>query len=64
MCALSIRQEEDGMSFVLEDQEEGTFVVKIPAMGKHNVGKRSGCLLRRHPSGLRPARRHQGPFQF
>ena len=25
------------MSFVLEDQEEGTFVVKIPAMGKHNV---------------------------
>ena len=37
VCALSIRQEEDGMSFVLEDQEEGTFVVKIPAMGKHNV---------------------------
>ena len=37
VCALSIRQEEDGMSFVLEDQEEGTFMVKIPAMGKHNV---------------------------
>ena len=37
VCALSIRQETDGMSFVLEDQEEGTFVVKIPAMGKHNV---------------------------
>ena len=29
---LSIRQEEDGMSFVLEDKEEGTFVVKIPAL--------------------------------
>ena len=37
VCALSIRQEADGMSFVLEDQEEGTFVVKIPAMGRHNV---------------------------
>ena len=37
VCALSIRQETDGMSFVLEDQEEGTFVVRIPAMGRHNV---------------------------
>ena len=25
------------MSFVLEDHEEGTFLVKIPAMGRHNV---------------------------
>ena len=25
------------MSFVLEDHEEGTFMVKIPAMGRHNV---------------------------
>ena len=40
VCALSIQQEKDGMSFVLEDQEEGTFVVKIPAMGKHNVPMR------------------------
>ena len=37
VCALSIRQETDGMSFVLEDHEEGTFLVKIPAMGRHNV---------------------------
>ena len=37
VCALSIRQETDGMSFVLEDQEHGTFVVNIPAMGRHNV---------------------------
>ena len=37
VCALSIRQEADGMSFVLEDQEHGTFVVNIPAMGRHNV---------------------------
>ena len=32
-----IRQVTDGMSFVLEDQEHGTFVVNIPAMGRHNV---------------------------
>ena len=37
VCALSIQQDEKGMSFVLEDHEEGTFMVKIPAMGKHNV---------------------------
>ena len=37
VCALSIQQEADGMSFVLEDHEEGTFLVKIPAMGRHNV---------------------------
>ena len=37
VCALSIQQEVDGMSFVLEDHEEGTFMVHIPAMGRHNV---------------------------
>ena len=37
VCALSIQQDEKGMSFVLEDHEEGTFLVKIPAMGRHNV---------------------------
>ena len=37
VCALSIQQETDGMSFVLEDHEEGTFMVHIPAMGRHNV---------------------------
>ena len=61
VCALSIRQEKDGMSFVLEDQEEGTFVVKIPAMGKHNVANalaaycaatRLGCDPRKVIQGL------------
>ena len=61
VCALSIRQETDGMSFVLEDQEEGTFVVKIPAMGKHNVANalaaycaatRLGCDAKRVIRGL------------
>lgn len=37
VCALSVQQDEKGMSFVLEDHEEGTFLVKIPAMGRHNV---------------------------
>ena len=49
------------MSFVLEDQEEGTFVVKIPAMGKHNVANalaaycaatRLGCDPRKVIQGL------------
>ena len=61
VCALSIRQEKDGMSFVLEDQEEGTFVVRIPAMGKHNVANalaaycaatRLGCDPRKVIQGL------------
>ena len=64
VCALSIRQETDGMSFVLEDQEEGTFVVRDPGHGQAQCCQCTGCLLRRHPSGLRCARRHQGPFQF
>ena len=37
VCALSIQQETDGMSFVLEDHEEGTFMVHIPAIGRHTV---------------------------
>ncbi len=37
VCASSIRQEKDGMSFVLDDQDNGTFMVFIPAMGRHNV---------------------------
>ena len=59
--ALSIRQETDGMSFVLEDQEHGTFVVNIPAMGRHNVANalaaycaatRLGCDAKRVIRGL------------
>ena len=61
VCALSIRQEKDGMSFVLEDHEEGTFLVKIPAMGRHNVANalaaycaatRLGCDPRKVIQGL------------
>ena len=61
VCALSIRQETDGMSFVLEDQEHGTFVVNIPAMGRHNVANalaaycaatRLGCDAKRVIRGL------------
>ncbi len=64
MCALSIRQEEDGMSFVLEDQEEGTFVVKIPAMGKHNVANALAAYCAATRLGCDPRGGHQGAFQF
>lgn len=37
VCALSIRQEEDGISFVIEDHENGTFMARVPALGRHNV---------------------------
>ena len=37
VCALNIRQEDDGMTFTLEDREEDTTEVHIPAMGRHNV---------------------------
>ena len=37
VCALNIRQEGDGMTFTLEDGEEDTTEVHIPAMGRHNV---------------------------
>ena len=49
------------MSFVLEDQEHGTFVVNIPAMGRHNVANalaaycaatRLGCDAKRVIRGL------------
>lgn len=61
VCALSIRQEADGMSFVLVDQGGGTFMVRIPAMGRHNVANalaaycaatRLGCEPRKVIRGL------------
>ncbi len=37
VSASAIRQEKDGMSFLLEDPEHGRFMVSIPALGRHNV---------------------------
>ena len=54
VCALSIRQEKDGMSFVLEDQEEGTFCGQDPGYGKHNVANALAAYLRRHRLGCDP----------
>lgn len=61
VCAQTIRQEADGMSFLLEDQENGSFMVHIPAMGRHNVANalaaycaatRLGCEPRKVIRGL------------
>lgn len=61
VCAQTIRQEADGMSFLLEDQENGSFMVHIPAMGRHNVANalaaycaatRLGCESRKVIRGL------------
>ena len=64
VCALSIRQEKDGMSFVLEDQEEGTFVVKIPAMGKHNVANALAAYCAATRLGCDPRKVIQGLASF
>ena len=64
VCALSIRQETDGMSFVLEDQEEGTVVVKIPAMGKHNVANARAAYCAATRLGLNARRVIAGLADF
>lgn len=37
VSASAIRQEEDGMSFLVDDQDNGCFMIHIPALGRHNV---------------------------
>ena len=37
VSASAIRQEEDGMSFLVDDQDNGCFMIRIPALGRHNV---------------------------
>ena len=55
VCAVSIRQESDGMSFLLEDQENGAFMVHIPALGRHNVANALAAYCAATRLGL-PAR--------
>ena len=56
VCAVSIRQEADGMSFLLEDQENGTFMAHIPALGRHNVANALAAYCAATRLGL-PARK-------
>ena len=37
VSASAIRHEEDGMSFLVDDQDNGCFMIHIPALGRHNV---------------------------
>ena len=64
VCALSIRQEKEGMSFLLEDQEAGTFMVRIPAMGRHNVANALAAYCAATRLGCDPRRVIQGLSDF
>ncbi len=52
--ASAIRQEDDGMSFLLDDAENGCFMVHIPALGRHNVANALAAYCAASQLGLGP----------
>ena len=52
--ASAIRQENDGMSFLLDDAENGCFMVHIPALGRHNVANALAAYCAAIEAGLEP----------
>ena len=64
VCALNIRQEDDGMTFTLEDREEDTTEVHIPAMGRHNVANALAAYTAATRLGLNAKRVIAGLSQF
>ena len=64
VCALNIRQENDGMTFTLEDREEDTTEVHIPAMGRHNVANALAAYAAATRLGLNAKRVIAGLSQF
>ena len=52
--ASAIRQENDGMSFLLDDAENGCFMVHIPALGRHNVSNALAAYCAASQLGLGP----------
>ena len=64
VCALNIRQENDGMTFTLEDREEDTTEVHIPAMGRHNVANALAAYAAATRLGLNAKKVIAGLSQF
>ena len=54
VCASAIRQEDDGMSFLIADAENGCFMVHIPALGRHNVANALAAYCAAIQAGLEP----------
>ena len=52
--ASAIRQEDDGMSFLLDDAENGCFMVHISALGRHNVANALAAYCAAIQAGLEP----------
>ena len=64
VCALNLRQEGDGMTFTLEDREEDTTEVHIPAMGRHNVANALAAYTAATRLGLNAKKVIAGLEQF
>ena len=64
VCASAIRQENDGMSFLLDDDENGCFMVHIPALGRHNVANALAAYCAASQLGLTPKEAIQQMKQF
>ena len=62
--ASAIRQENDGMSFLLDDDENGCFMVHIPALGRHNVANALAAYCAASQLGLTPKEAIQQMKQF
>lgn len=54
VCALDVRQEGDGMAFILCDKNAGRYAVTIPAMGRHNVANALAAYAAATRLGLAP----------
>ena len=62
--ASAIRQENDGMSFLLDDAENGCFMVHIPALGRHNVANALAAYCAASQLGLTPKEAIQQMKEF
>ena len=62
--ASAIRQENDGMSFLLDDVENGCFMVHIPALGRHNVANALAAYCAASQLGLTPKEAIQQMKEF
>lgn len=64
VCASAIRQEDDGMSFLLDDAENGCFMVHIPVLGRHNVANALAAYCAASQLGLTPKEAIQQMKEF
>lgn len=64
VSASNIQQEADGMSFLIEDQDNGTFMAHIPALGRHNVANALAAYCAATRLGIHPRKAIAGLEDF